>query len=94
MTHIEIWVTRMKTTIELSDVLFEQAKAAARAQGITLKALIESGLRMAIHPKSAATKQASWPDLTFHPKAALAGHLTEPSQWREAANPSDWPEQK
>jgi hypothetical protein len=84
----------MKTTIELPEPLFEQAKMAARAQGTTLKALIESGLRMAIHPKAQATQQTAWPDLTFHPQAAQAGHLIEPSQWREAANPSAWPEQK
>lgn len=81
----------MKTTIELSDLLFDQAKAAARAQGVTLKALIESGLRMAIHPKSAAANRVDWPDLTFHPQAAEAGYLVEPGQWRDAANPTSWP---
>ena len=80
----------MKTTVELSDLLFEQAKAAARAQGITLKALIESGLRMAIHPNNAAPKNAAWPDLTFHPIATEAGYLVKPAQWREAANPDSW----
>ena len=54
----------MKTTIELSDVLFDQAKAAARVQGVTLKALIESGLRMAIHPRIPVPNQLIWPDLT------------------------------
>jgi hypothetical protein len=33
----------MKTTIELSDGLFKQAKASARAQGMSFKALIEPG---------------------------------------------------
>ena len=80
----------MKTTVELSDLLFAQAKAAARAQGITLKALIESGLRMAIHPKNAAPKNAAWPDLTFHPQASEAGNSIAPAQWREAANPHSW----
>jgi hypothetical protein len=84
----------MKTTIELPELLFEQAKTAARAQGTTLKALIESGLRMAIHPKSPAVNQAAWPDLSFHPQTEQAGHLIEPSQWREAANPNAWPEQQ
>ncbi|NJS35516.1 MAG: hypothetical protein HC765_02275 [Brachymonas sp.] len=84
----------MKTTIELSEALFEQAKAAARAQQTTLKALIESGLRMAIHPKATPAAQTVWPDLSFHPQAANAGHLLEPSQWREAANPSSWPAQQ
>jgi hypothetical protein len=77
----------MKTTIDLSDGLFEQAKATARAQGMSLKALIEMGLRMAMHPKAPGTVAPEWADLTFHPKPAKAGHLIEPSQWREAANP-------
>ena len=84
----------MKTTVELSDLLFEQAKAAARAQGITLKALIESGLRLAIHNKSAAPKEAAWPDLTFHPQDSLSGYLVEPEQWREAATPNYWTQEK
>jgi hypothetical protein len=88
-THIKIWVTRMKTTVELSDLLFEQAKAAARAQGITLKALIETGLHLAIHAKNALPKNAAWPDLTFHPTEA--GYSVSPTQWREAANPDSWP---
>lgn len=75
----------MKTTIELSDGLFEQAKAVARAQGISLKALIENGLRMAMHPK-APTAAPQWQDLSFHPKPSKAGHLIEPDKWREAAN--------
>ena len=47
-----IWVTvfcapytHMKTTIELPEELFLQAKRSALEQGTTLKALIESGLR-------------------------------------------------
>ncbi len=77
----------MKTTIELSDVLMDQAKSAARSQGISLKALIESGLHMAIHPKNAAAIQVAWLDLTFHPSADQPGSLLEPSLWRDAANP-------
>lgn len=34
----------MKTTVDISDVLFERARAAAKEQGTTLRALIESGL--------------------------------------------------
>jgi hypothetical protein len=84
----------MKTTVELSDVLFEQAKAAARAQGITLKTLIESGLRMAIHARNAEPKDVTWPDLSFHPEATQLGHLIEPELWREAANSHHWTQDK
>jgi len=35
----------MKTTVELPDDLLDRAKAHARARGLTLRALIEAGLR-------------------------------------------------
>ncbi len=35
----------MKTTIELNDELFRRAKRTAAAEGVTLRELIESGLR-------------------------------------------------
>ena len=41
-------VTHMKTTIELSDGLLAEARRVARREGLTLKALLELGLRRAI----------------------------------------------
>ena len=38
-------VTRMKTTVEISDALAEEAKALAARQKTTVRALIEAGLR-------------------------------------------------
>lgn len=38
-------VTNMKTTVELPDALFRQAKRVAAAEKITLRELIEQGLR-------------------------------------------------
>jgi hypothetical protein len=44
----------VKTTVEISDALLRDAKKYAVRQGITLRAVIERGLRMAIEgePKS------------------------------------------
>ncbi len=53
-----IWVTHMKTTIELPDELLERGKAVARRENSTLKALIEEGLRLAIRERTRARKRA------------------------------------
>lgn len=53
----------MKTTIEISDELGRIAKAHAARENITLRALIERGLRLAIradrHPKQFELRDAS-----------------------------------
>ena len=38
----------MKTTVEIADPLFKMAKTTAKARGITLRELIEDGIRMAV----------------------------------------------
>ncbi len=40
--------THMKTTIDISDPLFEAARKAARQRGTTLRALVEMGLRQVL----------------------------------------------
>jgi Arc/MetJ family transcription regulator len=42
----------MKTTIELPDSLVQQARQVARAEGSTLRALVEEGLQHALRVRS------------------------------------------
>jgi len=46
-------VTHMKTTIELSDALIKAARRRARARGLTLRALVEEGLRLVLSEEKA-----------------------------------------
>lgn len=45
----------MKTTIEISDAIFEAAKSLAAADGVTLRSLVEEGLRRVLIERAAGT---------------------------------------
>lgn len=44
----------MKTTIELPDALAKRAKEVARAQGVTLREVVEAGLRAELDRRTSA----------------------------------------
>lgn len=48
--------THMKTTIEISDAIVEQAKQLAAAEGVTLRSLVEEGLRRVLQKRQAGRK--------------------------------------
>lgn len=63
----------MKTTIELPDDLFLQAKRNALEQGTTLKALIEAGLRHGlVQTKQRKSKNYKFPVITKMAKPAAS----------------------
>ena len=68
----------MKTTVEIADSLFEEARACAEAQGVTFRHLIEEGLRTVVSRKQK-------PPRRFHLRDASFGHTGK------ARQPS-WPE--
>ncbi len=45
--------THMKTTIEISDAILEEAKSLATSQGVTLRSLVEEGLRRILGERAA-----------------------------------------
>lgn len=86
----------MKTTVELPDELYRQAKAEAALRGRKLKELVEEGLRLVLHaPRGRATRptlqvlmkeacgvvHSGIPDLASNPKH-LAGFGRDASRHR------------
>lgn len=73
--------TLMKTTIELSDSLFQSAKQRAQQSQTTLRALIEEGLRHVLAEGAAKPKAAfKLKNASVRGKAML---MTDPRQWHE-----------
>ena len=49
-------VSSMKTTVDLPDALVREAQDVARTEGMTLRALLEDGLRAALARRRSATR--------------------------------------
>ena len=66
----------MKTTLEISDPLLREARKTADREGITLRALVEHGLRLAVAEKGKRTafklRDASFKGKGLQPELADA----------------------
>ena len=61
----------MKTTIELPDPLYRQAKAEAALRGRKLKDLVEEGLRLVLDAKPDATRHSELSGLMRHARGII-----------------------
>jgi hypothetical protein len=57
----------MKTTVEVSDWLFMEAKAYAEARGVPLRQIVEEGLRTAIRQSPTGRRRFRLRDGSFGP---------------------------
>ena len=63
----------MKTTVDISDQLFDRARRLAAQQGITMRALIEAGLRAVLDARRAAPARFALRDVSFKGDGLAAG---------------------
>jgi len=74
--------THMKTTIELPDPLFRQARRYAEAHHMTMKALVEQGLRK-VMAEQRETAPFKLRDGSFHGGSGMSPELTSWEQIRD-----------
>lgn len=71
----------MKTTIEVSDALFNSAKELAGRSRTTMRALVEEGLRRVLSDAQAKAKPAfKLKDASVRGKAVL---ISDPRRWQQ-----------
>lgn len=71
----------MKTTIEVSDALFNSAKALAQQRQVTMRALVEEGLRSVLSEARSRPKPAfKLEDARVHGKEL---RIAEPQAWQQ-----------
>ena len=71
----------MKTTIDVSDALFNSAKELAQKSQTTMRALVEEGLRRVLADSQAKTKPAfKLKDARVHGKQIL---MSDPRRWQQ-----------
>jgi hypothetical protein len=73
--------THMKTTLDISDPLFNSAKALAQQSHTTLRALVEEGLRRVLSDGPAKVKPAfKLTNASVRGKEVL---IADPRQWQQ-----------
>jgi hypothetical protein len=83
--------THMKITIDISVALFEQVRTQAKDRGLTVRAMVESGLRMVMAQPKPDAEPFHLRDFSFGASGAGGelGTLSDHTKWCDAANP-EW----
>ena len=74
----------MKTTLEISDPLLDQARKIAARDGQTLRSLVEQGLRTVIAQRSAKAKPFRLRDLSVGTPGVLSDYEKASSEEKRA----------
>jgi len=72
-------VTHMKTTIDIADAILDDARAVAARDGVTLRALVEEGLREVLGRRRMRRARFRLRDASFKGKGLQAG--VDLSEW-------------
>ncbi len=74
----------MKTTLDISDTLLEQARKIAARDGETLRALVEQGLRKVVEERSRRAKPFKLRDLSVGTPGGRSAYETLSSDEKRA----------
>lgn len=74
-------VTHMKTTVDIAPALLEEAKRAAAERGVTLKELLETGLRQVLESGGRRERKYVFRTHTFRGQGLQEG--LQEGDWRQ-----------
>jgi hypothetical protein len=72
-------VSHMKTTVDIAESMLREAKLIAAREGITLRALVEEGLRHVIEERTKATTGFRMRDMSYGSGGGAPG--VDPDDW-------------
>ncbi|MEM6405256.1 MAG: type II toxin-antitoxin system VapB family antitoxin [Pseudomonadota bacterium] len=79
----------MKTTLDVDDTLFREAKTFAAQRGVTMRSVYEQALRAFLRQEQRATQPFTLRDVSVGGKGLQSGvDLADPVQWHELVYPT------